>query len=551
MAGPRANGRRAPCAAVTAAIEAWRLRAGRIVAAASALPRRRGAALLLALLLFAPPALSQSPLPPGPLGGTPRAGEVKTAQTGGNGAGVYLKLGDLRCPADRPAIVGVRTRHGTVLDFIQVGCASLACDGKSCRWDDVSWGASAGNPSGGRAPEEQLCDENEVVGGYDATVRHLNVGVDFDYAAAFRIRCASAYAVTRATPRPRIDTYGYKANSRSCNGVGASSVSYAVGRWGFSGSPVVQAVLMLCPDKPARAPNDVAACRHPSELVRGTRVQLNTARDVYKLISSLYRTGRPIEVARVANLQNTWMVALAGTESGVKQANSVTLSRALEDFHNDYRSRNPAGLLTIGIEEILQQPKLREFALTTVEPDFRSSQGKTTMFQVRILQALRTHGVPAGAQLIIAGHSLGGMDAQNVARSTQLRNYGYRPINVMTFGSPITIDDDPTIGYSRFASRADPVPYAAMKSLQSDRRRWNYVRNPGDDPRLPLIGDVNAWKNLADLFVKTVQAAHLNYDQSNDLDDYDPRTGRRGPGEPLVLDANDARCYTAADDYYK
>lgn len=533
MAGPRTGGRRALCTAAAAAI----------------------VLLPFAMLLFAPPALSQSPLPPGPLGGTPRAGEAKTAQTGGNGAGVYLKLGDLRCPADRPAIVGVRTRHGTVLDFIQIGCASLACDGKSCRRSDVSWGASAGNPSGGRATEEQLCDENEVVGGYDATVRRLNVGVDFDYAAAFRIRCASAYAVTRGTPRPRIDTYGYKANSRSCNGVGASSVSYAVGRWGFSGSPVVQAVLMLCPDKPAHAPNDVAACRHPSELVRGTRVQLNTARDVYKLISSLYRTGRPIEVARVTNRQNTWMVALAGTEFGAKQANSVTLepaiSRAIAEFHNDYRGRNRTDSFVIAADEIVYQPKVRELLATAAEPDWRSSQGKTTMFQIRILQALRTHGVPAGAQLIIAGHSLGGMDAQNVARNTQLRNYGYRPVNVMTFGSPITVDDDPAIGYSRFASRTDPVPYAAFKSLASDRGRWTYVKNPGDDPRLPLIGDANAWKNLGDLFVKTVQAAHLNYDQSNDLDDYDPRTGRRGPGAPLVLDANDARCYTAADDYYK
>lgn len=540
MARPRTGGR---CASgATAAMIDNRYRHALPIAAV---------VLGFVLQVFAPPARAQSPLPPGPLGGTSRAGEVKTAQTGGNGAGVYLELGDLRCTAARPAIVGVRTRHGTVLDFIQIGCASLACDGKSCRWDDVSWGASAGNPSGGRAPEEQLCDRDEVVGGYDATVRHLNVGVDFDYAAAFRIRCASAYALTHGSPRPRIDTYAYKANSRSCNGVGASAVSYAVGRWGLGGSPVVQAVLMLCPDRPARASSDVAACRHPPELVRGTRVQLNSARDVYKLISSLYRTGRPIEVARVASLQNTWMVALAGTESGVKQANSVTLDRALDDFHSDYRSRNPAGLVKIGIEEILQQPKLREFFMTTVEPDFRSSQGRTTMFQVRILQALRTHGVPAGARLIIAGHSLGGMDAQNLVRNAQLRNYGYRPINVMTFGSPITVEDDPAIGYSRFASRADPVPYAAFRSLVSDRSRWTYVRNPGDDPRLPLIGDTRAWQNLGNLLLGTVQAAHLNYDQSNDLDDYDPRTGRRGVDEPLVLDGGDARCYAAADDYYK
>ncbi len=67
-----------------------------------------------------------------PMASTPRAGEVDTAdrggQAGGKSLGINYQLSALRCGAGQ-AIVGANLRRGDVLDFLQVACATPVCNG--------------------------------------------------------------------------------------------------------------------------------------------------------------------------------------------------------------------------------------------------------------------------------------------------------------------------------------------------------------------------------------------------------------------------------------
>ncbi len=72
--------------------------------------------------------------------------------------------------------------------------------------------------------------------------------------------------------------------------------------------------------------------------------------------------------------------------------------------------------------------------------------------------------IPAGANIIIAGHSLGGMVAQQVAAEKDLKN-NYNILNTVTFGSPL-IDGFIREGVvKRLGDSADIVPYLSVSTI--------------------------------------------------------------------------------------
>lgn len=72
--------------------------------------------------------------------------------------------------------------------------------------------------------------------------------------------------------------------------------------------------------------------------------------------------------------------------------------------------------------------------------------------------------VPAGSNLVVTGHSLGGMVAQQVAADNTIKN-NYNVLNTITFGSPL-IDGFKREGtVKRLGDTSDPVPYLSLTTF--------------------------------------------------------------------------------------
>ena len=89
---------------------------------------------------------------------------------------------------------------------------------------------------------------------------------------------------------------------------------------------------------------------------------------------------------------------------------------------------------------------------------FESQFSHNNNYQLNVLDFLSI--LPPGAVLHIAGHSQGGMVAQNLAVDPRLKDRGIRVKSVTTFGSPDTLQRaNPDTKYTMFQQWADPVGY--------------------------------------------------------------------------------------------
>ncbi|WP_375772940.1 hypothetical protein NR798_19295 [Archangium gephyra] len=90
--------------------------------------------------------------------------------------------------------------------------------------------------------------------------------------------------------------------------------------------------------------------------------------------------------------------------------------------------------------------------------------------------------VPAGADLVLAGHSQGGMIAQQLAADPTIKSR-YNVINTVAFGSPLISAGQREGEVHRIAAAGDPVPRASLQSvLLSDWARMGQQDIPTDFP---------------------------------------------------------------------
>lgn len=243
-------------------------------------------AIALCILSLALPALAQSPYPAGPISNRPNdAYEEETKQVGGKGIWNYYSfVGALRCPGANDAIVGIYSRRGSILDYVQILCATVSCGPQGCGWRQSRFGPAKGNPSGGTIANTDVCPVNYVVAGF----RGGSAGWD-SYATDIQPECAllnggrtgtdqvggrqNIFSVLpvgnldnnrrdkrgnfgqtgylRYTAPPRTYTshaaFSSSDNQRicSCTGDGATALSVAIGRWNL-GYQAVQAFSMFC-----------------------------------------------------------------------------------------------------------------------------------------------------------------------------------------------------------------------------------------------------------------------------------------------------------------
>lgn len=199
----------------------------------------------------------------------PGPNEVDTADRGGQIGGFKLgrdyQLIDLRCGLGE-AIVGLQTRRGSVLDYVQIRCAKPICDGRGCQWKTSYAGPSAGNSSGGNPQPLMQCRRNETLSGIRGSSVTFTV---FDYAADIEIECAPMTSpptgqgifATGQGNSATVANEGFSSDGSrglrrgsafvSCAGdYGYSATAVSVGESDFvnRGQRVVQAVSLYCPN---------------------------------------------------------------------------------------------------------------------------------------------------------------------------------------------------------------------------------------------------------------------------------------------------------------
>jgi len=76
-------------------------------------------------------------------------------------------------------------------------------------------------------------------------------------------------------------------------------------------------------------------------------------------------------------------------------------------------------------------------------------------YRMAIMDALQ--GIPKGSTLILAGHSQGGMEAQNAVANLTER-WGFKVSQVITYGSPVSESKQAGTAYLHLRERRDPVP---------------------------------------------------------------------------------------------
>jgi len=199
--------------------------------------------------------IAQSRLPPGPLEIAPLPGETATARAGGP-TGVFVSKEALRCARPDEAIVGFRTRRGSVLDYLQIVCAQVQCRGSDCGWTRSLSTGSVGDPNGGQIAALLLCDRTEVVSGFRAKLKGLG---EIQYVEDISAQCAAiagpptagnAVPIDGEDKRPRrwIHATGHLASPQVegiCPATGTTGVAAFGGRWMLRAT-VAQAMALLC-----------------------------------------------------------------------------------------------------------------------------------------------------------------------------------------------------------------------------------------------------------------------------------------------------------------
>lgn len=137
-----------------------------------------------------------------------------------------------------------------------------------------------------------------------------------------------------------------------------------------------------------------------------------------------------------------------------------------------YYPSPPAQNYPIGIYEIANSPgvwlvicsgtDLRVNADTGVSADITSGIGLTTVFYSAIINAVQ-EVVPLGISLIMSGHSLGSMCAEQAG--SFLSTIGYPFYKLIGFGAGRTAPKVKGTIYQRFATPGDKTPYAPLLGL--------------------------------------------------------------------------------------
>ena len=132
--------------------------------------------------------------------------------------------------------------------------------------------------------------------------------------------------------------------------------------------------------------------------------------------------------------------------------------------------------------------------------------------------------VPKNANLIIAGHSLGGMIAQQVAANSTIKNR-YNVLNTVCFGSPLLSAGSREGTVRRLGDVSDPVPY--LSGSLFNNTLWAIMGLNRENGGYGILG---------------IHAHNLSYARTDVWGAYDV-TGTKNGNAKLILDLDTRAFY--------
>lgn len=139
---------------------------------------------------------------------------------------------------------------------------------------------------------------------------------------------------------------------------------------------------------------------------------------------------------------------------------------------------------------------------------------------VRVIKA----NVPRNANLVIAGHSLGGMIAQQVAADSSIKA-GYNVLNTVCFGSPLLSSGSREGTVRRLGDVSDPVPYLSGNTFVS-----------------PIRAVFGLNREDGHYYLQPITAHNSSYSRVDLWGKYDV-TGTKNGGAKLILDLSTRTFY--------
>ncbi len=194
-------------------------------------------------------------------------------------------------------------------------------------------------------------------------------------------------------------------------------------------------------------------------------------------------------VKTYTNATEIYTLVRDGYNGGVKGPISITRGTLKSGF-----SSKTVYLVTLsGTELVLNQS-------TEVITDLLSGFNLESTYYHNVVNTIRAN-VPRNANLILAGHSLGGMIAQQVAANSTIKA-NYNVLNTVCFGSPLLAAGFREGTVRRLGDVSDPVPYLSGNLFVTPVRAILGLNREDGHYYLAPITAHNASYSRADLWGK-------------------------------------------------
>ncbi len=201
---------------------------------------------------------------------------------------------------------------------------------------------------------------------------------------------------------------------------------------------------------------------------------------------------------------------------GYNQGDLGPISITRGTLKSGFSSKSVYLVTLSGTELVLNQS-------TGVLTDLLSGFNLDNVYYANVVRIIKAN-VPKGANLILAGHSLGGMIAQQVAANSEIKSR-YNVLNTVCFGSPLLAAGSREGTVRRLGDVSDPVPY--LSGSLFNNTLWAILGLNREDGGYGIRG---------------ITAHNQSYYRSDLWGKYDV-TGTKYGGATLVLDLSTRRFY--------
>lgn len=183
---------------------------------------------------------------------------------------------------------------------------------------------------------------------------------------------------------------------------------------------------------------------------------LHTETD-FKIMDMVYKiqNGETVTIENAAQMATLTKVGYADYQS----AGPISITEGRMTYNTYWGSEDKAVYVVAlsGTETIVENQT------TTVKEDLLSGFELSNEYEVNVKNAIIDR-IPAGSNIIFAGHSLGGMVAQQVAADKYIKD-NYEVLNTVTFGSPLIKGFTREGMVKRLGDSSDKNPFYSISSV--------------------------------------------------------------------------------------